>query len=156
MYYATIDDKISSAHQLREYQGKCERLHGHNWTIRVTVSGNELDKCGMLIDFGILKQRLKNILEILDHRFINEVPPFDKINPSAENIAEYIFVSMKDKLTDYDLLHNFGLSNNCYDLINAAYNKKVPIAVTPIYSWPSLRFAMRSGIDLLYAALIKS
>ncbi len=59
-----------------------------------------------------------------------------------------LFDQWKDKLTDYGLLHNFGLSNNCYDLINAAYNKKVPVAITPVYSWPSLRFAMRSGVNL--------
>lgn len=101
MYYASVEDRFSSAHQLREYEGKCERLHGHNWVVRVTVSGKELDKSGMLVDFGIMKKHLKDILEVLDHRFINEVPPFDKLNPSAENLAEHIFITFSGKMSEY-------------------------------------------------------
>ena len=98
MYIVTVEDHFSSAHQLREYQGKCERLHGHNWMVKVSISGNQLDQSGMLIDFGIIKKELKEVLNALDHRFLNEVEPFDKINPSAENIAFYIFNKMKEKI----------------------------------------------------------
>jgi len=98
MFYITVEDKFSSAHQLRGYKGKCENLHGHNWAIKVTVMGDTLDETGMLLDFGILKKHLKEVLDYLDHKFINEIPPFDKINPSAENISFFIFEKISERI----------------------------------------------------------
>lgn len=90
MYHLTVEESFSAAHQLNGYQGKCERLHGHNWLIEAVVGGEHLDDIGLLVDFHILKKELKIVLEKLDHSFINEVEPFDKINPSSENIAKFI------------------------------------------------------------------
>lgn len=102
MYIVSVEDNFSSAHQLREYQGKCENLHGHNWKVKVSLSGNELDKAGMLIDFGIMKKELKQIMDYLDHKFLNDTEPFDKLNPSAENIAHFIFEKMSSAIScDY-------------------------------------------------------
>ena len=98
MFYITVEDKFSSAHQLREYKGKCENLHGHNWKVKVTVKGEELDQAGMLLDFGILKKHLKEILDYLDHQFLNQLSPFDKLNPSAENISFYIFEKICERI----------------------------------------------------------
>jgi 6-pyruvoyltetrahydropterin/6-carboxytetrahydropterin synthase len=100
MYYLTIEDSFASAHQLRGYKGKCENLHGHNWKVILTVKGDILDDTGLLIDFHILKKRLKEVLEGVDHRNINEVPPFDEINPSSENLARYIYNKMEENLSD--------------------------------------------------------
>ena len=91
MYYLQVEDDFASAHQLREYQGKCENLHGHNWRVLVRVKGEKLDTCGMLLDFGVLKKILKELLDSLDHRFLNDTPPFDTINPTSENLARYLF-----------------------------------------------------------------
>ena len=94
MYYLQVEDDFASAHQLREYRGKCENLHGHNWRVRVKVKGPRLDKTGMLIDFGILKKLVKELMDGLDHKFLNETPPFDVINPTSENLARHLFGEM--------------------------------------------------------------
>ncbi len=91
MYRITVCDYFSSAHQLRGYKGKCENLHGHNWKIEIEVQGTELDNVGMLIDFKIIKELLKDSLAHLDHKMLNDIPPFDKINPSSELLAKYLF-----------------------------------------------------------------
>lgn len=91
MYRLQVEDHFASAHQLREYQGKCENLHGHNWRVRARVRGERLDACGMLMDFGVLKRTLHDLLERLDHRFLNEVQPFDAVNPTSENIARILY-----------------------------------------------------------------
>lgn len=100
MYYLQVEDHFASAHQLREYQGKCENLHGHNWRVRVKVKGERLDSCGMLIDFGILKKMVAECMDRLDHRFLNETPPFDAINPTSENLARYLFEEIGRQLPD--------------------------------------------------------
>ncbi len=102
MYELTIEQTFSGAHQLRGYQGQCEKLHGHNWKVTVTVSTEQLNDIGLGIDFHELKAKAKEVLETLDHGFLNEVFPFTEINPSSENIAKYIFDSMKKHLQDYD------------------------------------------------------
>ena len=85
-----IERHFSSAHQLRGYKGKCENLHGHNYKIEIYARGRELDNIGLLVDFGELKTAADEIVNYLDHRNINELPPFDEeINPSAENLARY-------------------------------------------------------------------
>lgn len=98
MYILTIEDYFSSAHQLREYKGKCENLHGHNWKVVLQVKGEKLNSLGLLIDFTELKKILKNILSYLDHKNLNELEPFDTINPSSENIARYLYDSISDEL----------------------------------------------------------
>ncbi len=86
-----IERNFSSAHQLRGYRGKCENLHGHNYKIEIYARGRELDNVGLLVDFGELKQAADEVVAYLDHRNINELPPFDEeLNPSAENLARYI------------------------------------------------------------------
>ena len=86
-----IERNFSSAHQLRGYKGKCENLHGHNYKIEIYARGSELDNIGLLVDFGELKEAADEVVGYLDHRNINELPPFDEeLNPSAENLARYI------------------------------------------------------------------
>ncbi len=102
MYRAGVWDHFSSAHYLRNYQGKCENLHGHNWKVELVVKGETLDKSGMLIDFGILKRYLKEVLDILDHKCINEEIDFFKVeSPSSENLARFIFSELSLRLKDY-------------------------------------------------------
>ena len=91
MYEVTVKTGFSAAHQLRYYDGKYENLHGHNWTAIVTVETNELDKIGLGVDFVVLKKNVADILSRLDYKNINEVPPFDTENPSAENISRWLF-----------------------------------------------------------------
>lgn len=95
MYRISIEDKISSAHQLRGYKGKCENLHGHNWRIILTVKGEKLDNLGMLIDFHDLREILTGILSEIDHKNINDVSYFLHINPTSENIAYYVYHRMR-------------------------------------------------------------
>jgi 6-pyruvoyltetrahydropterin/6-carboxytetrahydropterin synthase len=91
MYEVTVEDTFSSGHYLRNYKGKCERPHGHNYRVRVTLSGEELDHAGLLLDFKDLKEVLRPVVNYLDHQMMNELEPFTVINPSAENIAKYFF-----------------------------------------------------------------
>jgi 6-pyruvoyltetrahydropterin/6-carboxytetrahydropterin synthase len=98
MYEVTVKTGFSAAHRLRLYNGKFENLHGHNWTAEVMVEADELDAMGVGIDFVKLKQYVEEILAALDYQNINEVPPFDELNPSAENIARWLFLKLKDKV----------------------------------------------------------
>jgi 6-pyruvoyltetrahydropterin/6-carboxytetrahydropterin synthase len=91
MYEVTVEAHFSSGHFLREYYGKCENPHGHNYRVLVTLAGAELEKNGLLLDFKILKDILKPVVNYLDHHMINDLPPFDVVNPSAENLAKYFF-----------------------------------------------------------------
>ncbi|MCL2155016.1 MAG: 6-carboxytetrahydropterin synthase QueD [Leptospirales bacterium] len=90
MFILTIEDYFASAHQLRGYKGKCENIHGHNWRVILNVKGEVLNEIGLLIDFNELKGILKKIVGYLDHKNLNEIEPFTTINPSSENIAEFI------------------------------------------------------------------
>ncbi|MFQ5428475.1 MAG: 6-carboxytetrahydropterin synthase QueD [Thermodesulfobacteriota bacterium] len=90
MYELTIKTEFSSAHNLRGYDGACERLHGHNWRVEVSVESETLGPMGFVLDFKELKAATASIVEKLDHRYLNETPPFTKINPSAELIARFI------------------------------------------------------------------
>lgn len=91
MFTVTVTDRFSAAHRLREYEGNCERLHGHNWEVRLTAVAGQVDDSGMVIDFRRLRILLRNIVMPLDHTVLNEEPPFDEINPTAENIARHIY-----------------------------------------------------------------
>ncbi|MCX8083176.1 MAG: 6-carboxytetrahydropterin synthase QueD [bacterium] len=102
-YEIRVWDFFSSAHHLRNYKGKCERIHGHNWKVEVCVSGENLDKDGLLIDFCLLKNKLKDVLGILDHRDLNAIPFFRKRNPTSENICLYIYEKMTEALKDYSV-----------------------------------------------------
>jgi 6-pyruvoyltetrahydropterin/6-carboxytetrahydropterin synthase len=98
MYQLKITDWFSAGHQLKGYKGKCESVHGHNFKVEVAVAGKKLDKTGLLLDFKLLKSELAKVLDKLDHKMLNQVAPFNKINPSAENLAEYIFDKFSQKL----------------------------------------------------------
>jgi 6-pyruvoyltetrahydropterin/6-carboxytetrahydropterin synthase len=91
MYEVSVDETFAAAHNLRGYKGKCEDLHGHNYKVRVTVEGRELDSVGLLYDFVRLKQVISGVIRSLDHKYLNELSPFDLLNPSAENIARHIY-----------------------------------------------------------------
>ncbi|HOJ31402.1 MAG TPA: 6-carboxytetrahydropterin synthase QueD [bacterium] len=102
MFELTVSSYFSGAHRLRNYKGKCENLHGHNWKVDVTVGG-EIDGSGMVIDFGILKEILEQVLSKLDHKYLNEIDYFKKVNPSSENAALYIFKQLEKKLKGYNV-----------------------------------------------------
>ena len=91
MYEVTVEAEFSSGHYLREYRGKCENPHGHNYKVRLTLVGEHLDQSGLLVDFKEVKQALRPVLGYLDHQMINDLEPFTRINPSAENLARYLF-----------------------------------------------------------------
>jgi 6-pyruvoyltetrahydropterin/6-carboxytetrahydropterin synthase len=88
-FEVTVEAGFSAAHHLRGYAGKCANNHGHNFRVRVTVAGPELDPVGMLIDFGVLKGWVRELCERFDHQSINDIPPFTEINPTTENLARY-------------------------------------------------------------------
>jgi len=98
VYDLMIESQFSSAHQLRGYKGKCENMHGHNWRVQVTVSSDKLDDIGIVIDFHELKKITGEVISSLDHAFLNEVFPFTEINPSSENIAKWIYDSIKKRV----------------------------------------------------------
>jgi len=98
MYYLTVYTHFAAAHNLINYQGDCENLHGHNWKVEVTVAARGLNDAGLGIDFKVLKAETKKVLEILDHKYINQIPPFTEISPSSENIARFLFEKLSDVL----------------------------------------------------------
>ncbi len=89
MFEVSIEEVFPAGHALRNYHGKCENVHGHNYRVRVTVEGPELDQTGLLLDFAELKRLVRAVKDRLDHQFLNDLPPFTELNPSAENIAKY-------------------------------------------------------------------
>jgi len=91
---------MAAAHQLRDYEGGCEKLHGHNWKIEVVVEGRELGPNGLLIDFKRVKEATAGLLQELDHSFLNDLAPFETVNPSSENIARHIYRSLSRDLND--------------------------------------------------------
>jgi len=99
MYKAKIIRQFSAAHSLRNYKGKCEALHGHNWKVEVLVSSLKLNSSGMVMDFSDLKRLTSNVLEGLDHCHLNELDYFKEHNPSSEEIARYIFTKLKEEIS---------------------------------------------------------
>jgi len=91
MHEVSVDETFAAAHNLRNYKGKCEDLHGHNYKVRIVLAGKELDSVGLLYDFVHLKQVIQGVIRSLDHKYLNELPPFNALNPSAENIARHIY-----------------------------------------------------------------
>lgn len=98
MYELKVVSQFAAAHQLREYEGGCEKLHGHNWKIEVYVTGKELEENGLLIDFRDIKNATRKVMDSLDHKFLNELEAFETINPSSENIARHIFNSLSREI----------------------------------------------------------
>ncbi len=91
MFKVRVISDFSSAHSLREYKGQCEELHGHNWKVEIAVVSAKLNKIGLVIDFRYLKKELKSVLDLLDHKHLNKLSYFTKVNPSSENIARFIY-----------------------------------------------------------------
>ncbi len=91
MFEVTVEAHFSSGHYLRDYHGKCENPHGHNYRVLVTLAGADLESNGLLLDFKLLKDILKPVVDYLDHQMINDLQPFTTLNPSAENLAKYFF-----------------------------------------------------------------
>ncbi len=97
-YTLKIVTDFAAAHSLRNYPGDCSRLHGHNWKVEAEVVATELNEVGMGIDFKTIKTETKVLVDQLDHRYLNEIPPFDETNPTAENIAAFIYQGLSKKL----------------------------------------------------------
>jgi 6-pyruvoyltetrahydropterin/6-carboxytetrahydropterin synthase len=113
MFELSVQKTFAAGHALREYRGKCENVHGHNYRVEVWVQGERLNRIGLLVDFTEIKRLLNQVIDRVDHRFLNELEPFDRLNPSAENLAKYF----------YDEIHH-GLAGN-----------DVPVRVTAVRLW---------------------
>jgi 6-pyruvoyltetrahydropterin/6-carboxytetrahydropterin synthase len=115
MFEVTVEQTFAAGHALRHYKGKCENVHGHNYRVQVTIEGERLNSIGLLVDFVELKRVVRQVMERLDHQFINDLEPFTTINPSAENIAKYF-----------------------YDNVNAGLNlaeSEIPIRIAAVKIW---------------------
>jgi 6-pyruvoyltetrahydropterin/6-carboxytetrahydropterin synthase len=100
MYRLKVISNFSAAHNLRDYKGKCEALHGHNYKVEVVLEGSMLDNNGLLIDFKDIKESLKKVIDKLDHKYLNELSYFIEINPSSENLAKYIYSELQNIYCD--------------------------------------------------------
>jgi len=100
MFEVTVEAGFSSGHYLRNYKGKCENPHGHNYRVFVTLIGKELDEAGLLLDFKLLKQVMRPVVDRLDHQMINDLEPFTVVNPSAENLARYFYEETAKQLDE--------------------------------------------------------
>ncbi len=112
MFEVSVEQTFAAGHALRNYKGKCENVHGHNYRVRVTIAGEQLDPTGLLVDFLEVKRVMGDAIEYLDHRFINDLPPFDELNPSAENIAKYF-----------------------YDRVSTGLKGEVPVRIAEVCVW---------------------
>ena len=110
MYQLTKSVTFDAAHLLRDYVGKCANLHGHTYKLEVAIAGEKVDEVGMVYDFYDLKKLMQGVVDQLDHHFINEVPPYDEINPTAENIAIVIYEILREKIDK-----QFDLSVRLYE-----------------------------------------
>lgn len=98
MYHLTIEEEFAAAHNLLNYHGDCEKLHGHNWKVEVTVGARDLDNAGLGLDFRVLKDETRKLLKELDHKYLNELEAFHNMSPSSENIARYLFERLETAL----------------------------------------------------------
>ncbi|CAC9434636.1 6-pyruvoyl tetrahydrobiopterin synthase (EC [uncultured Gammaproteobacteria bacterium] len=103
MFVLKIVTDFASAHSLRDYPGDCSRLHGHNWQVEVSVESAVLDTLGIAIDFREIKKQTKEVVKRLDHQYLNEIPPFDELNPTAENIAKYFYQEVGVLINNQDV-----------------------------------------------------
>ena len=113
MYSLKVESNFSSAHNLRAYRGKCEDLHGHNWRIEAIAESENLNKVGMVMDFKLIRNELNKILDKFDHKYLNKIKPFDKINPTSENIAHFIYETLKPKLAGLKSITVWENSTSC-------------------------------------------
>jgi 6-pyruvoyltetrahydropterin/6-carboxytetrahydropterin synthase len=102
-YEITVEASFSASHQLRDYKGKIEPLHGHNFRVQASVAARELDELGLVVDFLELEAWLKEVLKPYDHRHMNDLPPFDEVNPSTEHMARLFYVRLQEKLSSRGL-----------------------------------------------------
>ena len=98
MFEISLEHTFAAGHALREYRGKCEHVHGHNYKVQVTVAGEQLNPAGLLLDFVELRSALQAVTEPFDHRMLNDLPPFDQMNPSAENMAKYFCEALEPRV----------------------------------------------------------
>jgi 6-pyruvoyltetrahydropterin/6-carboxytetrahydropterin synthase len=112
MFEVSVEQTFAAGHALRNYKGKCENVHGHNYRVRITVQGDQLDSTGLLVDFLDVKHLIGGVVDYLDHQFMNDLPPFDQLNPSAENIAKYF-----------------------YDRVSGGLKNGVPVRVSEVQIW---------------------
>ena len=112
MFEVSVERTFAAGHALRNYHGKCENVHGHNYRVQITVQGEQLDPNGLLVDFLELKRLTDKVIEYFDHRFINDLSPFDVLNPSAENIAKYF-----------------------YDRVSTGLSKEIPTRISQVKIW---------------------
>ncbi len=98
IYELKVVSDFAAAHNLRNFRGKCENLHGHNWKVEVVVRGTELDSSGVVLDFAEIKKVIRELLSELDHRYLNDIEFFKEHNPSSENIARYLFDKLAERL----------------------------------------------------------
>lgn len=124
MFEVRIEDDFAAAHFLRDYNGKCENLHGHNYRVYVHVEGRTLDEGGMLLDFSFLKSALKEVLRKIDHTNLNDIDFFDQ-NPSAERIAVYIYENLIEILKEkgFDLSFSSKRRIKCVDVFETDRNR---------------------------------
>jgi 6-pyruvoyltetrahydropterin/6-carboxytetrahydropterin synthase len=100
MFQVSVEETFSAGHALRGYHGKCENVHGHNYRVRLTVEGPHLDSIGLLCDFTEIKRIVREVIAGLDHQFINDLPAFRSVNPSAENLAKYFYDQVAGQLRE--------------------------------------------------------
>lgn len=100
MFEITVEGDFSSGHYLRNYRGKCENPHGHNYKVSVTLAGTTLDEAGLLLDFKLLKQVMRPVIDRIDHQMLNELEPFTTVNPTAENLAQYFYQQTNRQLAE--------------------------------------------------------
>ena len=122
MYQLSIEKTISAAHNLRDYKGPCARVHGHNWKVRVQVKAAQLDKTGITIDFDKLEKITWQIIGRFDHQDFNRISPFDKVNPTAENVVKYFYDQIKNILPRGILIDEVSLWEN--DTYKVSYAEK--------------------------------
>lgn len=104
MYRLTIKTGFAAAHNLINYQGDCENLHGHNWKVEVTVTAQELDQAGLAIDFKVLKKETNTLLDELDHKYVNQHAYFKELSPSSENIARFLYQRLSQQLNNGNIV----------------------------------------------------
>jgi 6-pyruvoyltetrahydropterin/6-carboxytetrahydropterin synthase len=98
MFEIAVEETFAAGHALRGYKGKCENVHGHNYKVRVVMTGEKLDQVGLVYDFVELKKRMEEVIRAIDHKFLNDLEPFTQLNPSAENIAKYFYDELSRRL----------------------------------------------------------